>query len=97
MDRIDILFVYMDEESFAVKIDIKEFPAIVLFRNGDPLRFEGNIENEMAVLKVLNLFYALDVVLYYIYVIALMNFPIIYSFLFLVCNRPQQPVVTRKD
>ena len=63
MDRIDILFVYMDEESFAVKIDIKEFPAIVLFRNGDPLRFEGNIENEMAVLKVLKLFYALYVAL----------------------------------
>ena len=66
MDRIDILFVYMDEESFAVKIDIKEFPAIVLFRNGDPLRFEGNIENEMAVLKVLNLFYAFDVALVFI-------------------------------
>ena len=66
MDRIDILFVYMDEESFAVKIDIKEFPAIVLFRNGDPLRFEGNIENEMAVLKVLNLFYAFDVAILYL-------------------------------
>ena len=52
MDRIDILFVYTDEESFATKNGVKEFPAIVLFRNGDPLRFEGHIENEMAVLKV---------------------------------------------
>ena len=85
MDRIDILFVYMDEESFAVKIDIKVFPAIVLFRNGDPLRFEGNIENEMAVLKVLNLFYAFDV-LYCIYVITLINLTIIYSFLILTYN-----------
>ena len=67
MDRIDILFVYMDEESFAVKLDITKFPAIVLFRNGDPLRFEGNIENEMAVLKVLKIFYSLHVkLLYYI-------------------------------
>ncbi len=52
MDRIDILFVYMDDESYATKLEIKEFPAIVLFRNGEPLRFEGNVENEMAVLKV---------------------------------------------
>ena len=52
MDRIDILFVYLDDESYATKLDIKEFPAIVLFRNGDPLRFEGHVENEMAVLKV---------------------------------------------
>ena len=51
MDRIDILFVYVDDDSFAAKLDVKEFPGIVLFRNGEPLRFGGNVENEMAVLK----------------------------------------------
>ena len=52
MDRIDILFVYIDDDTYASKLDLKEFPAIVLFRNGEPLRFEGHVENEMAVLKV---------------------------------------------
>ena len=56
MDRIDVLFVYLDDDSYAAKMKIREFPALIYFRNGQPLKFEGHIENEMAVLKFVTSF-----------------------------------------
>ena len=51
LDEIGILLVYVDDESYASKMGIKTFPSLIFFRNGEPDVFEGNVENEMAVLK----------------------------------------------
>ena len=41
----------VDDESYASKMSITTFPAIMFFRNGEQIMFEGHVENEMAVLK----------------------------------------------
>ena len=53
LDKIGVTFVYLEDDSLAEKLLVKEFPALVYFRNGDPIIFEGQVENEMAVIKVL--------------------------------------------
>ena len=51
LDERGISFVQTDDEEFALlKHQIAQFPAIVLYRNGNPLKFEGNIEEEEEVL-----------------------------------------------
>ena len=52
LDKIDVSFVYLDDDAFAAQMKVTEFPALVYFRNSEPLHFEGHVENEMAVLKV---------------------------------------------
>lgn len=51
LDDIGVTFVYIDDESYAAKMSITTFPAILFFRNGEQINFEGHVENEMAVLK----------------------------------------------
>ena len=51
VEKIGVLFVYVDDESYAAKLSITSFPAIMFVRNGEQVMFEGHVENEMAVLK----------------------------------------------
>lgn len=51
LETIGVIFVYVDDESFAAKMGISTFPAIAFYRNGEHIMFEGHVENEMAVLK----------------------------------------------
>ena len=51
LEDIGVVFVYVDDESYAAKMSITSFPAIMFFRNGEQIMFEGHVENEMAVLK----------------------------------------------
>ena len=51
LDDIGVVFVYVDDETYAAKMSITSFPAIMFFRNGEQIMFEGHVENEMAVLK----------------------------------------------
>ena len=51
LEDIGIVFVYVDDETYAAKMSITSFPAIMFFRNGEQIMFEGHVENEMAVLK----------------------------------------------
>ena len=51
LDEIGIVLVYVDDESYAAKMSITNFPSLIFFRNGEPDVFEGHVENEMAVLK----------------------------------------------
>ena len=48
---IGVVFVYVDDETYAAKMSITAFPAIIFFRNGEQIGFDGHVENEMAVLK----------------------------------------------
>lgn len=51
-DDYGIVFVTTEETGFAKKsANIKKFPALVLYRNGDPLTFTGKIGDEQSVLK----------------------------------------------
>ena len=52
LDKIGVSFVYVDDDSFSAKMKVVDFPALIFFRNNVPLYFEGNVWNEMAVLKV---------------------------------------------
>ena len=47
-----ITFVYIEDLTFATKMDVVEFPAIVYFRNSEPLQFNGQVESGLAVIKV---------------------------------------------
>ena len=47
-----ITFVYIEDLTFATKMDVVEFPAIVYFRNSEPLHFNGQVESGLAVIKV---------------------------------------------
>lgn len=40
-----------NESSVAYRYSIKTFPALVYFRNGNPLLFEGDLQNEQSVLE----------------------------------------------
>lgn len=51
LEDIGVVFVYVDDETYAAKMSITAFPAIMFFRNGEQINFEGHVENEMAVLK----------------------------------------------
>ena len=55
LDKIDVLFTYTDDDAFITKLKLDSgTPAVVLFRNGDPIVYDGNIENEMGILKFLS-------------------------------------------
>lgn len=55
MDQRGIAFVQTEDEDFPLlKHQLSELPAIVLFRNGDPLIFSGNIEDDDEVIAWLN-------------------------------------------
>jgi hypothetical protein len=50
-DEAGITVVTTEETNFASKqLNIRTFPALVLFRNGDPLLFKGDLEDEDEVL-----------------------------------------------
>nr|XP_045619932.1 uncharacterized protein LOC123771446 isoform X11 [Procambarus clarkii] len=44
-------FVTTEETSLAAQYGVKTFPSLVLFRNGDPLVYKGDISDEQAVLR----------------------------------------------
>ena len=41
LDEIGVMFVYVDDETYAAKMSITSFPAIMFFRNGEQMMFEG--------------------------------------------------------
>ncbi|XP_047510288.1 uncharacterized protein LOC125053115 isoform X3 [Pieris napi] len=50
LDETGIIFVTTEDTSLAKKYGIKSFPALVFFRNKEPLIFKGDIEDEDEVL-----------------------------------------------
>ena len=55
LDKKGIAFVQTDNEDFPlIKHHISKFPALAFFRNGNPIVYDGNIEDEEEVPKWLN-------------------------------------------
>ncbi|KAI4457700.1 hypothetical protein MML48_7g00006442 [Holotrichia oblita] len=50
-DVYGILLVKIQDPQLAKRYSIKTFPALVYFRNGNPLLFEGDLQNEESVLE----------------------------------------------
>lgn len=50
-DVYGIHLVRIMDPQLAKRYSIKTFPALVYFRNGNPLLFEGDLQNEMSVLE----------------------------------------------
>ncbi|XP_052121699.1 uncharacterized protein LOC113208203 [Frankliniella occidentalis] len=50
LDETGIIFVTTEDINFAKKTGIKNFPALVFFRNKDPLTYKGDLEDEDEVL-----------------------------------------------
>jgi hypothetical protein len=51
LDKLEIPFVYTDDKPYINKLKLDAVPIIGLFRNGDLIQFEGNIEHRLSVLK----------------------------------------------
>uniref|UniRef100_A0A146M1J4 Thioredoxin domain-containing protein n=1 Tax=Lygus hesperus TaxID=30085 RepID=A0A146M1J4_LYGHE len=51
LDESGMVFVTTEDTALAKKYNIKSFPALVLFRNKEPLPFKGDIEDEDEVLS----------------------------------------------
>ena len=56
LDKMGISFVSIEDHNFATKMEVVEFPAIVYFRNSEPLRFNGQVESCLAVIKFVTAF-----------------------------------------
>ena len=55
LDKIDVLLTYTDDETYISKLKLDSgTPAVGLYRNGDLLMYDGDIENEMGILKFLS-------------------------------------------
>lgn len=53
-DECDVFGIHMvkiQDPQLAKRYSIKTFPALVYFRNGNPLLFEGDMQNEQSVLE----------------------------------------------
>lgn len=53
-DECDVFGIHMvkiQDPQLAKRYSIKTFPALVYFRNGNPLIFEGDLQNEQSVLE----------------------------------------------
>lgn len=53
-DECDVFGIHMvkiQDPQLAKRYSIKTFPALVYFRNGNPLIFEGDMQNEQSVLE----------------------------------------------
>lgn len=53
-DECDVFGIHMvkiQDPQLAKRYSIKTFPALVYFRNGNPLLFEGDLQNEDSVLE----------------------------------------------
>lgn len=53
-DECDVFGIHMvkiQDPQLAKRYSIKTFPALVYFRNGNPLLFEGDLQNEQSVLE----------------------------------------------
>ena len=50
LEDIGVVFVYVDDETYASKMSITVFPAIIFFRNGEQIGFEGKKKSTESIL-----------------------------------------------